>query len=104
MFTFLGFKLADVAAVYGVNESTVSRWQNSKNVKLDPLKSKLSYDIDSVLKFGLEVFDSKEELQSWLDQENSALGGVKPSELLKDPYRINLVEDALQAISWGNYI
>ncbi len=104
IFDYLHFNQADTAKVFGVNESTISRWQKTPAIQLDKLKSRLIYEIDAVLQEGYSLFGSSESLQQWLNDENEALGNKKPADLLKDPYKVELVEEALQSLSWGNIL
>jgi len=61
------------------------------------------FRIDRVLKKGIEVFGSEDNFKKWLVCQNVALGTV-PRDLLLDPIRIELVDDALDALHFGNVI
>lgn len=50
----------------------------------------------------IEVFGSENAFKAWLQQPNIALGDDKPIDLLSTPYGAELVEDALEAMEYGN--
>ncbi|MCF8361800.1 MAG: MbcA/ParS/Xre antitoxin family protein [Prolixibacteraceae bacterium] len=50
---------------------------------------------------GLELFGNEENFTNWLNTENTALGGVKPIELLNKSKGENLVENELIKIEHG---
>lgn len=59
-------------------------------------------DIDHIITKGIRIFGSEEKFKEWLHTTNQALGDKKPIELLKDPYGIEVVDNAIEAMSWGN--
>lgn len=105
MFNFLGYSQKEVAEVLDVDVSTLSRWKKKqKEEQLGKLQSKVVWDIDEVIAKGVKFFGSEEKLKNWLNTPNYALGDVKPVDLLKDPYGIEMVENAIEAMSWGNVL
>lgn len=105
MFDYLGYNQKEVAEVLDINASTLSRWKNNKKEEpLGKLQSKVVLEIDEVIAKGVKFFGSEEKLKIWLNNPNYALGDVKPLELLKDPYGIEIVENAIEGMSWGNFV
>ena len=103
VFTFLGYSQKEVAEALDLNASTLSRWKkNEQNEPLGKLRSKFVSDIDEVIAKGVKLFGSEENFKAWLNTPNYALGDVKPLELLKNPYDIEIVDNAIEAMSWGN--
>lgn len=100
---FLNFNQGQRAKFLDVNPSTVSRWKSSDG-KLGVLSSKIVYEVDEIIEKGLSVFGSEEKFVDWLESDNYALGNAKPKEMLQDPNGLELVEEALDALAWGNYI
>lgn len=100
---FFDFNQEDLAELLHVNPSTISRWkQNNSDIGL--LQSKFIMDIDKIVTIGIRIFGNETNFKEWLNNRNYALGDQKPVDLLTDPYRTELVEDALNALSWGNYM
>jgi len=105
LLNFLGYSQGDSSELLETNASTLSRWKNSdKPVDIGKLRSKIILDIDEIISKGVRVFGSELLFQEWLNTSNHSLGDVKPVDLLKDVYSIELVEDAIDALSWGSYI
>ncbi|MDQ3392987.1 MAG: DUF2384 domain-containing protein [Bacteroidota bacterium] len=103
VFNFLGYNQKEVADALDLNPSTLSRWKrNEKNETLGKLQSKFVSEIDEVIAKGVKLFGSEDNFKVWINSPNYALGDVKPIELLKNPYEIEVVNNALEAISWGN--
>lgn len=105
LLNFLGYNQGDSSELLETNASTLSRWKNSsKPVDIGKLRSKIMLDIDEIISKGVRVFGSETLFQEWLNTTNHSLGDVKPVDLLKDVYSIELVEDAIDGLSWGSYI
>ncbi|MBW8244225.1 MbcA/ParS/Xre antitoxin family protein [Muricauda oceani] len=105
LLSFLGYNQEDSSKLLEANPSTLSRWKNSdKPVDIGKIRSKVILDIDEVIAKGVRLFGGEESFQDWLNTNNYALGDVKPVDLLKDVYSIELVEEAIDAMSWGSYL
>lgn len=102
---FLGYNQGESSELLETNPSTLSRWKNSdKPVAIGKLRSKIVNDIDEIISKGIRIFGSEKLFQEWLNTTNYSLGDVKPVDLLKDVYAIGLVEESLDAMSWGSYV
>lgn len=100
---YLGYSIQEMADILEVNSSTLSRWKKDDK-PIGKMRSKTIYDIDRILSKGIGIFGSEPAFKKWLNTSNYALGDKKPLELLKDPYGIELVENAIEAMSWGNIV
>lgn len=103
MIHYLGYSQQEIADVLEVDPSTLSRWKK-EDKPIGKLRSKAMYDIDHIIAKGIRIFGSEATFKDWLNTTNYALGDKKPIELMKDPYGIELVDDAVEAMSWGNFI
>lgn len=103
MIQYLGYSQQEIAAVLEVDPSTLFRW-NKDDKTIGRLRSKTMYDIDNIISKGVMIFGSEAQLKEWLHTINYALGDKKPIDLLKDPYGVDLVENAMEAMAWGNIL
>jgi putative toxin-antitoxin system antitoxin component (TIGR02293 family) len=102
-FDYLNFTTHDISEVMEVDPSTLFRWKKEDR-KLSKSLTKNLLEIDQIIAKGIRIFGSEELLSQWLHTPNASLGDKKPSTLLKNPYQISLVDQALEAISWGNIL
>ena len=100
---FFGFLQKDLAEFLHIDASTITRWKNNKTA-IGVLRSKIIFDVDKIITKGVRIFGSEQDFKEWLYLPNYALGDIRPLDMLKDPYGIERVDGALEAISWGNYI
>jgi putative toxin-antitoxin system antitoxin component (TIGR02293 family) len=100
LFDYLAFTQADVAEVLEVDPSTLFRWKKDEK-KLTKVLTKNILDMDKVIAKGIRIFGSEDALSAWLHTSNSTLGNQTPAILLKNPYGTELVDQAMEAMSWG---
>lgn len=100
---FFEYKQQDLAQFLDVNPSTVSRWR-SNDSDIGSLRSKNIFEVDRIVSKGVRLFGSEKKFKEWLVTVNYALGDTRPVDLLKDPFGVDMVDGALEALSWGNYI
>jgi putative toxin-antitoxin system antitoxin component (TIGR02293 family) len=103
LITFLDYNQQDLAHFLDVNPSTISRWKTQDSA-LGMLRSKNSVEVDRIIAKGVRIFGSEIGFQMWLRAMNTALGDVKPRDLLKNPFEVETVDNALEALSWGSYL
>ncbi len=103
LFDYLGFSQADIAEVLEVDPSTLFRWKK-EDKKLTKLLTKALMDMDKIIAKGIRIFGSEANFSTWLHTSNYAMGDQKPSDLMKDPYGLERVDEALEALSWGNIL
>lgn len=102
-FDFLDFTTHDIAEVMEIDPSTLFRWKKEDR-KLSKSLTKNLLEMDQIIAKGIRIFGSEALLSQWLQTPNLALNGQKPATLLKNPYQIAVVDQALEAISWGNIL
>ena len=61
-------------------------------------------EVDKVSTKGIDIFGSAELFKNWLLQSNTALGDITPIKMLTEPYGVELVEDALEAMEYGSIV
>lgn len=103
MLDFLGYNQKEAATFLEVDPGTISRWKKNKN-EIGRLRTKNLMDVDEIIAKGIRIFGNEDRFKEWLDTTNNALGNVKPLALLKDPYGVTQVEEAIDALSWGAYV
>ena len=86
-----------------VDPSTLSRWRKEDR-KLTKSLTKNILAMDQVIAKGVRIFGSEELLSQWLHTESIALGDQKPSTLIKSPYGVDRVDEAMEAMSWGSIL
>ena len=100
LMAFLDLNTQKIADLTGVSQRTISRWTADSIIGVLPSKNLLK--LDALVQKGIEVFGSEDSFKSWLQQPNMALGDEKPIDLLPTPYGTELVEDAIDAMEYGN--
>ncbi|MEB2774769.1 antitoxin Xre/MbcA/ParS toxin-binding domain-containing protein [Algoriphagus sp. D3-2-R+10] len=103
LFDFLDFTQQDVSEMLEVDPSTLSRWRKEDR-KLTKMLTKSILEIDQVIAKGIRIFGTEELLSQWLHTQNTSLGDQKPAALLKNPYGIDRVDEAMEAMSWGSIL
>lgn len=105
LLNYLGYTQVDSSELLETDPSTISRWKNSKkSADIGKLRSKVLLNLDETMAKGIRIFGNEELFQDWLNTSNYALGDVKPVDLLKDVYSMEFVDEALDAMSWGDYL
>lgn len=101
LFDYLKFSQAEISEVLEIDPSTLVRWKKEDRL-LSRLLTKNIKDMDKIIAKGVRVFGSEVYFQNWLNTINEALGNQKPIELMRSPYGMELIDQALDALSWGN--
>lgn len=101
VFHFLGYNQGDMADMLEVDPSTLSRWKK-RDMPVGKLRSRILIEMDHIIAKGVRIFGSEEAFQLWMQTTNYALGDQTPLEALKSPEGISLLENTLEALSWGN--
>lgn len=100
--TFLDLSADKFSALIGVSSRTLSRWNDDSAIGV--MASKTLLEVDRLSKKGIDVFGSAELFKGWLLQSNMAMGDVTPIGMLTEPYGVELIEDALGAMEYGNIL
>ncbi len=98
--TYLDLSNDKFASLIGVSSRTLSRWDNDSLIGV--MASKTLLEVDRLSKKGIDIFGSANLFKGWLQKPNLALGDVAPIDILTEPYGVELVEDALEAMEFGN--
>ena len=97
---YLDLKILEIAKAASVSPSTVSRWQPETSIGI-PGSSQF-FKIDELIKKGVDLFGGLAEFKSWLTIPNIALGNELPSNLITSPIGIELLDEAIDALHFGN--
>ncbi len=90
------------AAMLNTSGPTVYRWiRNNKN--LESIFTVKLFEVADLFLYGSEVFGSHENFFKWLNLPNTALGGMRPQELVVYPDGVSKVRDILGRIEHGVY-
>lgn len=103
LFDYLGYSQHDVSELMEVDPSTLSRWKKEDKT-LTRLLTKSIMDMDKIVFKGVRIFGSEALFSEWLHTSNVSLGDRIPADMMRDPYGLELVEKALEAMSWGNFM
>ena len=98
---YLNLSSNDISKITSVTTNTIKRWKST--TKIGTLAAAYFFRIDRTLEKGIELFGNKDELKKWLNSSNISLG-TRPRELLLDPIGIELIDEALDALHFGNVI
>lgn len=97
---YLGFKVSDIAKAAAVSASTVSRWHPKTSIGVPG--SNQFFRIDQVIRKGVDLFGDLQGLRTWLQSRNLALGNAVPAQLITTAIGVELVDEALDALHYGN--
>lgn len=97
---FLDLKVPDIAKAAAVSPSTVSRWQADTSIGVPG--SNQFFRIDEVIRKGVDLFGGLEEFKAWLRSPNVALGNNIPAKLITSHIGVEMVDEALDALHYGN--
>lgn len=96
---FLNLSKKEISLIIGIPLSSV--YQLTPERRIGIRQSERLIDLDVLLKTGADVFGSKELFLAWLKAPNAALNEV-PFNLLFTPFGVEIIEDLLSALEWGN--
>lgn len=97
---FLDLKVPEIARAAAVSPSTVSRWKGDSSIGVSA--SNQFYRIDEVIRKGVDLFGSLEVFRAWLGSPNMALGNAVPAKLITSAIGVDMVDEALDALHYGN--
>ena len=94
------FTLHEWAAFLHVSERSLQRYRKDKS-SFNAITSERIVEITMLNKYGIEVFGGQERFNTWLTTKNTALGGIKPKDLLDSSFGIQMLKDELTRIEHG---
>src|SRR5690606_29611427 len=97
---YLGFKVPDIAKAAAVSASTVSRWHPNSSIGV-PGSSQF-FRIDQIIRTGVDLVANLDDLKSWLQSPNLVWGNSVPANVTTTAIGVELVEEALDALHFGN--
>lgn len=92
--------LREWSDILHMSERTMQRYKK-ESISFEPLQSEKILQIAHIFLKGEEVFGDENKFSQWLSEENLALGGLKPKELLDNVFGIQMIEDELVKIEYG---
>lgn len=90
-----------LSSLIGVPPRTLSR--RKKANQLSASESDRLYRIAYIVSMAKSVFGSLDKARTWLRQDNRALGGTAPIDLLDTAIGVRQVEEILHRINYGIY-
>jgi putative toxin-antitoxin system antitoxin component (TIGR02293 family) len=97
---YLDLKIPEIARAAAVSSSTVSRWKANTSIGIPG--SNQFFRIDEVIRKGVDLFGGLEEFKGWLHSPNLALGNNIPAKLITSEIGVEMVDEALDALHYGN--
>lgn len=97
---YLDLKVPEIAKAAAVSPSTVSRWKADSSIGISG--SNQFFRIDQVIRKGVDLFGGPEEFKGWLHSPNLALGNNVPAKLITSSIGVDIVDEALDALHYGN--
>lgn len=98
---FTPFSDADWAAYLDISLKSLQRYREDDTHCFKSIHSEKIIELAEVTNFGIAVFGSSEKFYAWLQTPSYALGGLKPSELIKNSYGKEMVMAELNRIEHG---
>ena len=103
IFDILSMSQMEQAAIIGVEPRTISNWVKRDQI-LGKTESMHLIELDKIIQLGVEIFGTEDSFLDWFDTKNSALGDRSPKEWILRPSGLEMVEDALIAMEYGNIL
>lgn len=97
---YLDLNVPEIARAAAVSTSTVSRWKEDTSIGTSG--SNQFFRIDQVIRKGVDLFGGPDEFKSWLQSPNLALGNNVPARLIVSSIGVDMVDEALDALHYGN--
>ncbi len=94
------FNLEEWSTFLNLSERTIQRYQKEKKT-FNLTQTEKVVEIVLLLDKGVEVFGKPENFFAWINSPNTALGGIKPVELLDSRFGVELIKDELLRIEHG---
>lgn len=94
------FKISEWAVFLHLSDRTMQRYQK-ENKTFEAIHAEKIYEISMLTSYGVTVFGSLENFNSWLNAKNLAMGGIVPKTLLDSSFGIQVIKDELGRIEHG---
>jgi putative toxin-antitoxin system antitoxin component (TIGR02293 family) len=96
----VGFSVAEIAAVVGVSEKTVSRKQHGHE-RLDVIEGDRTMRLAHIALEAAQAFGDLDKAMRWLRKPNRLLAGDTPIDLITTEPGTALVNQALGMVEYG---
>ena len=96
------FTNKEISHFLDISESTLQRYRKSKKT-LRKGEAEKAYHLSSVIAQGVAVFGNEEKFYQWLNLENEAIGGIKPTQWLSSTIGRDEILNLLARIEYGIY-
>lgn len=90
-----------LSKVIGTTTATIHKKKHDDRFSL-PVSEKIM-EVAALYDFGVEVFEDKDDFNTWMQTENSTLGTRKPIEFIDTIFGINEVRNVIGRIQYGVY-
>jgi len=90
-----------LASLLNVSVKTMQRYQK-EGKKLNPLNSEMVLKFIALFQKGIEIFGLRKAFLNWLEKPAIGLGNLRPYDLLKTSSGIDLVQEELIRIEYGD--
>jgi putative toxin-antitoxin system antitoxin component (TIGR02293 family) len=94
-----GLTLKELSSYLRISTRSIQEKEPSQLIAPGP--SERALYIAKLFQSGIETFGNRDKFRQWLNSENQAMGGEKPSSYLDTFSGIQLVLDELNAIEYG---
>ena len=94
------FTQEEWSRILHLTERSLQRYKKESKT-FDPLQSEKIIQIMLLYKKGISVFGTKALFDQWLESTSTALGHIRPKDLLDSAFGIEMVEDELTRIEHG---
>jgi putative toxin-antitoxin system antitoxin component (TIGR02293 family) len=96
----LGFSAAELAAVVGISEKTISRKQQARE-RLDVVEGDRTMRLAHLTLDAAQAFGDLDKAMRWLRKPNRVLAGERPIDMITTEPGTELVNRALGTIEYG---
>ncbi|MFD2201274.1 antitoxin Xre/MbcA/ParS toxin-binding domain-containing protein [Shivajiella indica] len=94
--------LSQIASILSTSEPTLYR-RIKENKSLPKQEAIKLLEATDLFLYGEELFGSKEDFFKWMELPNTALGGLRPMQVISYPEGISKVRDLLTRIEYNVY-
>ena len=96
-----GYRREQLADVFDTSLKTFQRYEREQR-RLNPQDSERILKLKSLFEYGTDIFGSAESFRRWLDKPAYGLGGQVPFSLLHTSGGMDLIQDELIRIEYGD--
>jgi uncharacterized protein (DUF2384 family) len=102
--SFTKFNDIDISSLLNIDVKTYRKYRNEKTKSLKPSIQEYAVMILSLYKHGKHVFETVENFNLWMEEENFFFDNKSPSRFLETISGIKFIDDRLTAIEYGDNV